>query len=118
MQLALLLFGDAAALFFLPARPSEVTLLLATLRFANLVDILATTPKANAGGLISGLNERQEELNALEARIRATKTAPEALGLEIRRYEAELGRGSISFASCSIATEEARAIVGASSTGS
>src|SRR5205085_2073142 len=44
-------------------------------QIANIVDILAETPKAKTEGLIAGLNERQDELNALDARIRAIKAA-------------------------------------------
>jgi site-specific DNA recombinase len=58
----------------------------------NLVDILASTPKANAGSILAGISERQEELNDLETRIRTTKAAPEAIQFEVRRMEAEAKR--------------------------
>ena len=45
---------------------------------ANIVDVLAVTPKEHAAGLIAGMGERQVELSALEARIAATKLAPES----------------------------------------
>ncbi|MBX3230688.1 MAG: recombinase family protein [Labilithrix sp.] len=56
---------------------------------ANLVDQIASSPKAVSEPLIAGLNERQERVNELDARIRATKAAPEAMSLEVRRMEAE-----------------------------
>ncbi len=71
----------------LPRLESEAAKLKA--QVANLVDILASTPKANASALIAGLNERQDELNALDARLRTIKAAPSAIDLEIRRYEEE-----------------------------
>jgi hypothetical protein len=52
---------------------------------ANLVDILAVTPKENADSLLAGVYERQEELNALDTRIRSTKAAPEAIQFEVHR---------------------------------
>lgn len=55
----------------------------------NLVDVIAVTPKAAAASLIAGLGERQKELNELEARLRATKTAPEAITFELARMEAD-----------------------------
>ena len=39
--------------------------------------------------IIQAIAERQEELSALEARLRAAKAAPEAISLELRRMEAE-----------------------------
>ncbi len=35
------------------------------------------------------MSERQDELNALDTRMRAIKAAPEAVQLEVRRMEAE-----------------------------
>jgi site-specific DNA recombinase len=59
----------------------------------NLVDILASTPKANASSILAGFSERQEELNDLDTRIRTTKAVPEAIQFEVRRMEARQ-RGS------------------------
>jgi hypothetical protein len=42
-------------------------------QIANIVDVIAETPKAKTEALIAGLSERQDELNALDARIRAIK---------------------------------------------
>lgn len=56
---------------------------------ANIVDVLAVTPKEHAAGLIAGMGERQVELTALEARIAATNLAPDSISFEVRRMEEE-----------------------------
>ena len=58
-------------------------------QIANIVDVIAETPKGKTSGLVAGLNERQEELDALDTRIRAVRAAPETIKLEVSRMEAE-----------------------------
>lgn len=57
----------------------------------RLVQAVAKTDKPPEP-LISAIAERQARLSALDARIRAMKVAPDALGLEVRRMEAEARR--------------------------
>jgi site-specific DNA recombinase len=56
---------------------------------ANIVDLMAVTPKAEAGHLLAAMHERHEELTALHTRINATKAAPETIAFEVRRMEEE-----------------------------
>jgi Recombinase zinc beta ribbon domain/Recombinase len=56
---------------------------------ANIVDLMAVTPKAEAGHLLAAMHERHEELTALDTRINATKAAPETILFEVRRMEEE-----------------------------
>ncbi|MEO8797575.1 MAG: recombinase family protein, partial [Polyangiaceae bacterium] len=58
-------------------------------QIANIVDVVAETPKAKTEALIKGMSERQDELNEVETRLRAIKAAPLAIKLEIRRLEVE-----------------------------
>ena len=55
----------------------------------NIVDLMAVTPKAEAGHLLAAVHERHEELTALDTRINATKAAPETILFEVRRMEEE-----------------------------
>ncbi len=54
----------------------------------RLVVAITSTDKAPAP-LVHALSERQERLDALEARLHAAKAAPAAIELEVRRMEAE-----------------------------
>ncbi|MDI1437471.1 recombinase family protein [Polyangium sorediatum] len=54
----------------------------------RLVTALATVDQ-KPEAVIRGIADRQEELSALEARLRGAKAAPEAIQLELRRMEAE-----------------------------
>ncbi len=58
----------------------------------NLVDVMASTPKAQASHLLAAMNEGHVELEGLKARIVAIETSPEAISLEVRRLEAESKR--------------------------
>ena len=55
---------------------------------ARLVTALATIDQ-KPEAVIRAIAERQEELSALEARLRGAKAAPEAIQFELRRMEAE-----------------------------
>ncbi len=57
----------------------------------RLVGALATTDQ-KPGPVVQAIAERQEELSALDARVRAAKAAPDAIELEIRRMEADARR--------------------------
>jgi septal ring factor EnvC (AmiA/AmiB activator) len=54
----------------------------------RIVTAIASTDNPPAP-LVSALSERQERLDALDARLRAVKAAPAAIELEVRRMEAE-----------------------------
>ncbi|WP_240806612.1 recombinase family protein [Polyangium spumosum] len=54
----------------------------------RLITALATIDQ-KPEAVIRAIAERQEELSALEARLRGAKAAPEAIHLELRRMEAE-----------------------------
>ena len=56
---------------------------------ANIVDLMAVTPKAEAGHLLEAMHERHEELTVLDTRINASKAAPETFLFEVRRMEEE-----------------------------
>ncbi|TKD03424.1 recombinase family protein [Polyangium fumosum] len=57
----------------------------------RLVTALATIDQ-KPEAVIRAIADRQEELSALEARLRGAKAAPEAIQLELRRMEAEARR--------------------------
>jgi DNA invertase Pin-like site-specific DNA recombinase len=81
---------------------------------ANIVDILACTPKENAGALVAGMCERQEELNELDTRIRTARAAPGAIQLEAKRMEAEAKRRLVALREALDRNpKEARAIIAA-----
>jgi hypothetical protein len=54
----------------------------------NLVSALAAGT-ANLDPIVRAVAERQERVSALDARIRAAKTAPEAISAELQRLECE-----------------------------
>ncbi|XXY50234.1 hypothetical protein WME91_03680 [Sorangium sp. So ce269] len=54
-------------------------------RLVNALASFDQKPEA----VIRGIAERQDQLSALEARLRAAKAAPSALDLEVRRLEKE-----------------------------
>lgn len=68
----------------LPAIEGEVRRLRAEIeRLAEAIATSATKPAA----LVKALDQREERLQALEARARAARAAPSALDLEVRRLE-------------------------------
>lgn len=84
-------------------------------QIANIVDAIAETPKGDQrAALVDGLGERQEELNALKARIAAIKAAPETVQLEVRRMEVEAKARILQLREALEANpKEARAFLGA-----
>ena len=69
-----------------PALELEATRLRGEIE--RLVMALATIDQ-KPEAVIRGIAERQEQLSALEARMRAAKAAPDVLNLEVRRLEKE-----------------------------
>jgi hypothetical protein len=78
----------------------------------RLVGALACTDQ-QPEAIVRAVAERQEQLSTLEARLRAAKTAPEAIQLEVRRMEAE-AKKRIADARTALERnpEEARRVVG------
>ena len=54
----------------------------------RLVDVLATS-QTKPDAILEGLNERQERLKSIDARLRTIKAAPEAIDFEIHRMMTE-----------------------------
>ncbi len=78
---------------------------------ANLVGALASGPTQPAP-IVSAVAERQEKLTLLDTRIRAVKTAPEAISTELSRLEREARRRLADFRSALAADPtEARAFL-------